>query len=179
MWSMSITEANKTSQQIQLPKLSVEQLNAIDILVHGKTDQETAQVVGVARETVTRWRNDNPHFAAELNRQRRVVWGASHDKLRALVGKAVTTLEVALDAQDSKVAIEVLKAVGIYGQMDPPSGPEDAELVLWHWARELADVAIRKKAPSGNPTLDLLLRDEQLALLTQQNMKSLLEGISP
>ena len=172
---MNITEANKTSQESRLPKLSVEQLNAIDILVHGKTDQETAQVVGVARETVTRWRNDNPHFAAELNRQRRVIWSASHDKLRSLVGKAVSTLEVALDAQDSKVAIEVLKAVGIYGQMDLPSGPEDAELVLWHWARQLADIAISKKAPSGNPTLDLLLLDEELALLTQQNMKALRE----
>jgi len=45
----------------------VEQLNAIDVLVLGKTDQETAKTVGVARETVNRWSNENPYFSAELN----------------------------------------------------------------------------------------------------------------
>ena len=47
--------------------------------------------MGVARETVTRWRNDNPHFAAQLNRQRRLICGNSHDRLRALASKAVDT----------------------------------------------------------------------------------------
>ena len=85
---MNITESNESSQTLESPKLSVEQLNAIDILVQGRTDQETAETIGVARETVTRWRNDNPHFAAQLNRQRRLIWGNSHDRLRALASKA-------------------------------------------------------------------------------------------
>ena len=146
------------------------------MLVHGKTDQETAQAVGVARETVTRWRNDNPHFAAELNRQRRVIWGTNQDKLRSLVRKAVDTLEAALDAEDSRAAVEVLKAVGIYGQIEPPTGPEDAELVLWSKAKGLADLEIKRRGPSGNPTLDLLLRDEEHATLTQRNMNELRKG---
>ena len=86
---MNITESNESSQEPGGSRLSVEQLNAIDVLVQGKTDQETADTVGVARETVTRWRNDNPHFAAQLNRQRRLIWGNSHDRLRALASKAV------------------------------------------------------------------------------------------
>ncbi|MCH2519463.1 MAG: hypothetical protein MK210_14900, partial [Dehalococcoidia bacterium] len=124
---MSITESNKSSQEPQGSNLSVEQLNAIDILVQGKTDQETAQSVGVARETVTRWRNDNPYFAAELNKQRRLIWAASHDRLRSLASKAVDTLEAALDSGDSRIAVEVMKAVGLYGQVTPLSGPVDAE----------------------------------------------------
>ena len=112
-------------------RLSVEQLNAIDVLVQGRSEQDTAETVGVARETVTRWRNDNPHFTAELNRQRRLIWSDSHDRLRALASKAVDTLETSLDEGDSRVALEVLKAIGLYGQVQPPSGPEDAELVLW------------------------------------------------
>ena len=135
---MSITESNKSSQEPQGSNLSVEQLNAIDILVQGKTDQETALAVGVARETVTRWRNDNPYFAAELNKQRRSIWAASHDRLRSLAGKAVDTLEAALDAGDSRTAVEVMKAVGLYGQVKPPSGPVNAELVLWEKAKEWA-----------------------------------------
>ena len=72
---MSVTEPHSTAHESHNNKLSVEQLNAIDVLVQGKTDQETAQAVGVTRETVNRWRNDNPHFAAELNKQRKLIWG--------------------------------------------------------------------------------------------------------
>ena len=94
---MSITESNKSSQEPQGNNLSVEQLNAIDILAQGKTDQETALAVGVVRETVTRWRNDNPYFAAELNKQRKLIWGTNQDRLRSLTTKAVDTIETALD----------------------------------------------------------------------------------
>ncbi len=73
----------------------MEQLNAIDILVLGKTDQETAKAVGVARETVNRWKNDNPYFAAELNKRRKQLWGANGDRLRALTTKAVDAIETA------------------------------------------------------------------------------------
>ena len=133
---MTVTKSNKSSQMLEDSPLSVEQLNAIDILVQGRTDQETAETVGVARETVTRWRNDNPHFAAQINRQRRLIWGCSHDGLRALASRAVDTLDLALQNGDARAAVEVLKAVGLYGKVQPPSGPEDAELVLWAEARE-------------------------------------------
>ena len=119
---MTVTKSNESSQMSEGSRLFVEQLNAIDVLVQGRTDQETAETVGVARETVTRWRNDNPHFTAELNRQRRLIWGDSHDRLRALASKAVDTLDVALQNGDARAAVEVLKAVGLYGQLPPPSG---------------------------------------------------------
>ena len=123
---MTVTKPNESSQISAGSHLSVEQLNAIDILVQGRTDQETADTVDVARETVTRWRNDNPHFTAELNRQHSLIWGDSHDRLRALANKAVGVLETSLGVSDSRVAVEVLKAVGIHGHVQPPSGPDDA-----------------------------------------------------
>ena len=49
---------------------------------------------------------------------------------------AVDTLETSLGDGDSRVALEVLKAIGLYGQVQPSSGPEDAESVLWNRARE-------------------------------------------
>ena len=77
--------------------LSVEQLNAIDLLVQGLSDREVAEKVNVARETVTRWRNsagvavsnfpENAVFqmvicgerpaCAELNKKRQFLWGAA------------------------------------------------------------------------------------------------------
>ena len=172
---MTVTKSNETSQGPSSSRLSVEQMNAIDILVQGRTDQETADTVGVARETVTRWRNDNPHFAAQLNRQRRLIWSDSHDRLRALAGKAVDVLEVALDEGDSRAAVEVLKAIRLYGQVQPPSGPEDAELVRWEEAREWAELEISRKGPSSDPLMDQLIWDSEIARLAHERMEELLE----
>ena len=152
-------------------RLSVEQLNAIDILVQGRTDQETAETVGVARETVTQWRNDNPHFTAELNRQRRLIWSDSHDRLRALAGKAVDVLGVALDEGDSRVAVEVLKAIGLYGQVQPASGPEDAELVLWTEAKAWAEMEFKKQRPSIDPLMAYTLGEIEIPVLALDRME--------
>ena len=174
--AMNITKSNKSSQESQGGNLSVEQLNAIDILVNGKTDQETALAVGVVRETVTRWRNDNPYFTAELNKQRQLIWGTNQDRLRSLTTKAVDAIETALDAGDSKAAVEVLKAVGLYGQVKPPSGPVDAELVLWEKAKEWALSELKKRGPSAAPLLDMLVHDTEVARLSSQRMEELTES---
>ena len=170
---MPVTKSNNSSQEDHGDKLSVEQLNAIDILVLGKTDQETAKAVGVARETVNRWKNENPYFAAELNKQRKQLWGANGDRLRALTTKAVDAIETALDGGDSKAAIEVLKAVGIYGAMEAPSGPVDADLVIMESAKQWAATELSKKAPSSEPILDLISRDSDLAYLIQKRIEEL------
>jgi hypothetical protein len=172
---MTVTKSNESSQGPGGSRLSVEQLNAIDILVQGRTDQETAETVGVARETVTRWRNDNPRFTAELNKQRRLIWGDSHDRLRALASKAVDVLETSLGDGDSRVALEVLKAIGLYGQVQPPSGPEDAESVLWNRAREWAEMEFKKQRPSIDPLLAYTLGEIEIPALAQGGMEELRE----
>ena len=129
--------------------------------------------MGVARETVTRWRNDNPHFAAELNKQRQLIWEANHDRLRSLAGKAVDTIEAGLDAGDTKAAVEVLKAAGLYGQVQPPGGPVDAELVMWEQAKEWALAELDRKGPSAEPLLDILFHDTEVVRLTRQWMEEL------
>jgi hypothetical protein len=70
--------------------------------------------------------------------------------LRVLGSKVVDTLETSLDEGDSRVVVEVLKAIGLYGQVQPPSGPEDAELVLWNRAREWAEMEFKKQRPFGS-----------------------------
>jgi hypothetical protein len=62
--------------------------------------------------------------------------------LRGLVGKAVEKLESALDdpATALPAAVHVLKATKIFGEVAPPSGATDPELILQleaeTWARE-------------------------------------------
>lgn len=98
--------------------LTVEQLNAIDLLVTGVSDREVGEKVGVARQTINNWRLHHLGFQAQLNRQREEVWSFSKDRMRALVPKALDRIEKTLeddeDQSNSKVALEVLKAAGLH-----------------------------------------------------------------
>ncbi|OUM85815.1 MAG: hypothetical protein BAA01_03325 [Bacillus thermozeamaize] len=122
-------------------RLSIEQENAIDLLVQGKSDREVAEAVGVARQTVTEWRNRNAVFAAELNRRRQEVWGTQVERLRQLVALAVDALEKDLKQErDAKLrqlaAIHILKAVGLYGANLTPKGHIEPEDIEADWREE-------------------------------------------
>ncbi|NMB13518.1 MAG: hypothetical protein GX977_14670 [Firmicutes bacterium] len=122
-----MTKPDKSGQ------LTIQQENAIGLLMQGQNDRETAEAVGVARQTVTTWRNENPDFIAELNRQRQEVWSANLDQLRQLVGKAVTVLAEDLEGEDKalrqRAAVHTLRAVGLYGADLSPGGATDSEAV--------------------------------------------------
>ena len=69
----------KIDKNGQFPGLNVEQLNAIDLLITGKTDQEVAEQIGKTRQTVCNWRRYHPVFQAQLNQRRAAVWGCGGD----------------------------------------------------------------------------------------------------
>lgn len=124
-------------------QLSIEQQNAIDLLITGMTDEEVATQVGVTRQTVNQWRNQNPLFAAELNRRREEAWGSSVDGLRHLQARAVEVLKENLANKDARLrqqaAVQVLKASGLYGTCLEPKGetePEDVE-AAWRCEAEM------------------------------------------
>jgi DNA-binding NarL/FixJ family response regulator len=60
---------SKTFESMQerspAPKLTPEQLNAVDLLILGKTDKEVSETIGVRRETVTRW-HKNAFFYSRI-----------------------------------------------------------------------------------------------------------------
>ena len=68
-----------------------------------------------------------------------------------------------------------MKAVGLYGQVRPPSRPEVAELVLWEKAKEWAEMEISRKGPSSDPLMDQLIWDSEIARLAHERMEELLE----
>ena len=107
--------------------LTLAQQNAVDLLAAGKNDTETAEVLGLNRVTVTRWRLYSPEFRAALADQRAAIWGASADRLRALLPKALDALADALEQGDDKatVALAVLKLAGPLPLV--PSGATEAE----------------------------------------------------
>jgi len=139
MYAMAMTKPDRTRQP-----LSVEQENAIDLLVSGTSDRETAAAVGVSRQTVCGWRNHHPAFVAALNARRLEVWGGSSDRLRALLPTALDCLEGAItgEAPDWKAAAKVVELAGLDRQgagvpnLGPYSiGPTDPEAVIEAEAR--------------------------------------------
>lgn len=110
--------------------LTLAQQNAVDLLAAGKNDTETAKTLNLNRVTVTRWRLYSIEFRAALAERRAAVWGATADRLRTLLPKAIDTLADALENADDKpsVAIAILKLVGPLPLL--PTGPIDAETIL-------------------------------------------------
>ena len=136
--SKDVDELNKMADKLldrsPAPGLTPEQRNAIDLLILGKTDREVAEIVGVRRETITKW-HKNPFFIAELNVKREELWTDSKLRLKALAHEAVNTLTNGLHSSDEKVAItaavHILKVTGLYdgewkGTLDLPKTPEEA-----------------------------------------------------
>jgi DNA-binding CsgD family transcriptional regulator len=119
------------------PKLTPEQLNAVDLLILGKTDKEVSETIGVRRETVTRW-HKNAFFIAELNARREELWVESKLRLKAVVHDAVDVLTNGLRSSDQKIAItaavHILKTVGLYGELNQGFGPDTPERVVWDQA---------------------------------------------
>jgi len=130
-----ITETfNSMAERSEAPKLTPEQLNAIDLLIFGKTDKEVAETIGVGRNTISKWYK-NAFFTAELNLRREELWRDSKNRLKALVHEAVNVLSNGLQSSDEKVAVtsavHILKTVGLYGEVKDNFGPTTPERFVW------------------------------------------------
>lgn len=125
---------------------SPQQLTAIELLVQGKGKAATAEAVGVAPYTVSRWYQD-ASFVAALNSRRLEVHESNAERLRVLAGKAIDALEQALESEDMatrlKAASLVLKAVSL-AEIKPPEGPRDAEEVEIEWANQRSNRRLRR-----------------------------------
>jgi transcriptional regulator with XRE-family HTH domain len=115
MAKSSPNHPSKTQQKPTFRPLSIEQKNAIDRLITGATDAEVAAAVGVDRSTVWQWRHGHPLFQAELERARAEVYRVPQEKLRSCLMKAVSNLAAAVEKGELRASIELLKAVGMYG----------------------------------------------------------------
>jgi hypothetical protein len=81
--------------------LSPQQEAAADLLAIGKPVTQVAADVGVTRQTVSEWFNQNLAFRVVFNCRRAELWARASDRLRALFPKALDALEKAVDDGDS------------------------------------------------------------------------------
>jgi DNA-binding CsgD family transcriptional regulator len=142
----------RMQERTPAPRLTPEQLNAIDLLIFGKTDKEVAETLGIGRNTISKWYK-NAFFIAELNSRREALWVDSKARLKSLVSEAVNVLTNGLHSSDEKIAItsavHILKTVGLYGEVKQDFWPTSPEEAVWKQAvnkRRDSYLAIRPDA---------------------------------
>lgn len=167
------TKPDKTRQ------LSIEQQNAIDHLIQGKSDRSTAEAVGVSRQTVWEWRNKDPLFIAELNRQRAELWSEARERLKSLANRALDVLESQLSSNDSKASLAaakyVLQGTSLLGDMDLTLSPMTPEDVIFRKLKREAWAELSAKAEPGEFRI-FSIEQEAEALAKSRLKKALAEA---
>lgn len=114
-----------------MSQLSGKQIKAVECIMAGLTDTETAQKIGVTRETVNTWKNKDFNFKAELNKQRNDILKSMQDRQREITAKAYNIINKYLDDQlesdhvDVKTALDIIKSF----KVQSPTLEEDAEII--------------------------------------------------
>ena len=102
---------------MSIKALSIQQKNAIDLLLTGKNDRQVAEFVGVERVTVNNWRNRKPEFIDELNRRRHELFESEMNRLRSLIASSVEALSECINSRDERIklaaATSLLKLIGL------------------------------------------------------------------
>ena len=122
------SQQSATSARFAPDPLTVEQLNAIDLLIQGKSDQETADLIGKDRVTIWRWKTRVPFFMATLEARRQEQFGQASQRLRNLLEKALDNVAGAIEAGDVKASFEVIRATGLH-TFAPPTGEVNVEVI--------------------------------------------------
>ena len=182
-----VNTMSETTKPDKTRQLSIEQSNAIEHLLQGKSDRAVAEAVDVSRQTVWEWRNHDPLFIAELNRQRYELWSEARERMKTLANRALDVVELQLGSGDPKAALAaaryVLQGTQLLGDTDLPiKGPTTPEGVIMEELRGEARKELAAKINKRNQMFDFDLletnrsEDEVEALAKSRLKKALVEA---
>jgi hypothetical protein len=168
----SKTQQNHTPSRPFHPKpLSVEQENAIDLLLTGKPDREVAEQTGVTRWTVQGWRTSHPLFMATLAQRRETLFSGAVDRMRSLLSKALDNITGAIESGDVSASFALVKATGLHG-FCPPTGEMDVQKIVDDEVmRQLAQMKIPDKYDILLDPLKNPLREQRKAEIEAELMR--------
>jgi len=112
-------------------ELTADQAAALDLLLAGKTVTDAAATVGVARETVSRWRNNDPAFQAAYNAALQSAYDASQARLLEARNKALDRLADLVDSTDPAIALKAAGALLRVGVERPKGRVDAADIERW------------------------------------------------
>ena len=105
--------------------LTPSQEKALSALLAGKSVTDAAAAAEVDRTTVHRWLKDDFGFRAAFNRERRRLREAMQSRLMTLAEKAAECVERSLADGDDKIALALLKGLGLLSGELPSVGSDD------------------------------------------------------
>ena len=117
-----------------LSPLSPQQMQAITLILAGKSLTAIAEELHCNRKTLSKWKSSNPHFIAALNERKNEMFDAANNRLQALIDKAITVLENNLDDGSYAAAVNVLKIV----ELRPRELETDVELLVRQQSEQIA-----------------------------------------
>jgi len=93
--------------------LTMRQEQALEMMLEGVSDGDIAQKIGVTRQTVNNWRNNDYHFRFMLSQRRLQVWEKRRDEMADLYQEAMTVVRKELKSRNAKTrfkaAAQILK----------------------------------------------------------------------
>jgi len=111
--------------------LSVKQEQAISLMMVGKNDTEIGNALGVSRECVWRWRNENPDFIEAARKRQELMAARQMEELNDMLTEALMVVKENLRSGDGKtrmhVALQLLKMSGLQGFAKTPHVKERSE----------------------------------------------------
>lgn len=122
--------------------LTEKQELAIQLALEGLTDNQIAEQVGVSRQRVNIWRNQDIAFMQALEERKRVLREVHLGQLMHMVGKAMEVVREAMDTGTEqtrlKAAMYVLRLAGLQerGKTEDKDRGKEALLQALH---EIAD----------------------------------------
>jgi transposase len=88
--------------------LEPQKLQALELLLLGKSNSAVARALEVDRSTIARWRQE-PEFAELYQSQKSELQTEVKERLSLLMNEAIDVCQGALEAQDTKVAMKILE----------------------------------------------------------------------
>jgi len=174
----SVAKRPASPPSTYITELTPQQRRAIPLLIAGQSVSDTASTIGVDRRTLQRWRNNNPHFQAEYNRQRTELYDTAQLRLHGMVHKAIDVLGKALEDGNLKAAIELLR---IISHIAKPSTETDPEQLVRRQAEKMAVEAYTAEpfanVGPGSESVTALGRDIAKILRERYQVESALEGL--
>ena len=98
--------------RVEVEGLGEAQELALAALRLGSTFRHAAEAAGVARPTIYRWMQTDPHFRAAYNAWKQEQGESARGRLLQLADEAVDVIANALRGNDRKAAVQVLKSAG-------------------------------------------------------------------
>ncbi len=79
----------RLTRDVESSHLSPQQMQAIAMLLSGKSLTAVAEELRCSRKTLAKWKSANPHFIAAFNERKNEIFESANHRLQSLVAKVV------------------------------------------------------------------------------------------